>query len=271
MKPNGPLSNSERPFPGILRRAICYGTARIFGKDFVDPVKAMGIQPVLCAPRSPWQRAYIEPVIGTMRRECLDPMIVFGEGSLYRHLQNFINYYHRRRTHLALAKDSPEPRPVQPPGAGRIITIPDLGGLHHRYEGARRLNGILSSYQQRPSLLRQAPVSNPVWKRTVYPPVRLSAVKNIAALDQLPLELVPNRGEPIPENDSVTVVERTTKAVNYRNRGGATKIDFRGTPLSWRKLTARPKSRANRAISRPRWNSASFSPQQPKRPNISPI
>jgi putative transposase len=104
---------------------------RIFGKDFVDQVK---IQQVLSAPRSPWQRAYVERVIGTMRRECLDPMIVFGEGSLYRHLQNFINYYHRSRTHLALAKDSPEPRPVQPPGAGRIIAIPEVGGLHHRYQ-----------------------------------------------------------------------------------------------------------------------------------------
>ena len=107
---------------------------RILGKDFVDQVKAMGIKRVLSAPRSPWQRAYVERVIGTIRRECLDHMIVFGEGSLYRHLQNFINYYHRSRTHLALAKDSPEPRPVQPPGAGRIIAIPEVGGLHHRYE-----------------------------------------------------------------------------------------------------------------------------------------
>jgi hypothetical protein len=79
----------------------------------------MGIQQVLSAPRSPWQRAYVKRVVATIRRECLDPMIAFGEGSLYRHLQNFINYSHRSRTHLALAKDSPEPRPVQPPGAGR--------------------------------------------------------------------------------------------------------------------------------------------------------
>ena len=107
---------------------------RIFGKDFVDQVKAIGIKQVLSAPLSPWQRAYVERVIGTIRRECLDPMIVFGEGSLYRHLQNFINYYHRSRTHLALANDSPEPRPVRPPGAGRIIAIPEVGGLHHRYE-----------------------------------------------------------------------------------------------------------------------------------------
>jgi Integrase core domain len=80
---------------------------RIFGKDFVDQVKAIGIKQVLSAPLSPWQRAYVEGVIGTIRRECLDPMIVFGEGNLYRHLQNFINYYHRSRTHLALREGQP--------------------------------------------------------------------------------------------------------------------------------------------------------------------
>jgi len=107
---------------------------RIFGKDFVDQVKAMGIEQVLSAPRSPWQRAYVERVIGTIRRECLDHMIVFNERCLYRHLQDFVNYYHRSRTHLALEKDSPEPRPIQRPEAGRIIAIPEVGGLHHRYE-----------------------------------------------------------------------------------------------------------------------------------------
>jgi transposase InsO family protein len=107
---------------------------RIFGKDFVDQVKAMGIKQVLSAPRSPWQRAYIERVIGTIRRECLDHMIVFNERCLLRHLKRFTDYYHRSRTHLALEKDSPEPRPIQPPDAGGIIAIPEVGGLHHRYE-----------------------------------------------------------------------------------------------------------------------------------------
>ena len=66
-------------------------------------------------------------------RRCLDHMIVFNERSLYRHLQGFLVYYHRNRTHLALEKDSPEPRPIQPPESGRIVSIPVLGGLHHRY------------------------------------------------------------------------------------------------------------------------------------------
>jgi putative transposase len=107
---------------------------RIFGHDFVEQVKAMGIKQVRSAPRSPWQRAYIERVIGTVRRECLDHVIVFNEASLHRHLRSFIGYYHRTRTHLALQKDTPEPRHVQPPEAGRIISIPEVGGLHHRYE-----------------------------------------------------------------------------------------------------------------------------------------
>ena len=82
---------------------------RIFGQEFVKQVTAMGIEQVLSAPRSPWQRAYIERVIGTIRRECLDHLIVFNECSLHRHLQAFVDYYHRHRVHLALAKDTPEP------------------------------------------------------------------------------------------------------------------------------------------------------------------
>ena len=73
-------------------------------------------------------------MIGTIRRECLDHMIVFSDDSLYRHLKSFIDYYQRSRTHLALEKDSPEPRPIQVPDAGRIVAIPQVGGLHHRYE-----------------------------------------------------------------------------------------------------------------------------------------
>jgi transposase InsO family protein len=107
---------------------------RIFGRDFVEQVKAMGIKKVLWAPRSPWQRAYIERVIGTIRRECLDHVIVFNETSLRCQLQEFRSYYHRSRTHLGLQKDTPEPRPVQPPEAGHIISTTEVGGLHHRYE-----------------------------------------------------------------------------------------------------------------------------------------
>jgi len=106
----------------------------IFGTEFVDQVKAMGIKQVLSAPRSPWQRGYVERVIGTIRRECLDHMIVFNEAALYRHMTSFLAYYHESRTHLSLGKDTPEARVVQPPERGTIIAIPQVGGLHHRYE-----------------------------------------------------------------------------------------------------------------------------------------
>jgi transposase InsO family protein len=126
-----------------LREAFPWDTApryllrdrdRIFGRDFVHQVKAMGIKQVLSAPRSPWQRAYVERVIGTIRRECLDHVIVFNESSLYRHLRDFLDYYHRARTHLGLQKDTPEPRPIQSAETGPVISIPKVGGLHHRYE-----------------------------------------------------------------------------------------------------------------------------------------
>ena len=106
----------------------------IFGAEFRKHVEAMGIQEVLSAPRSPWQRAYVERVIGTIRRECLDHVIVLNEASLYRHVKSFLAYSHNSRTNLSLATDAPEPRPVHPPALGAVVAIPQVGGLHHRYE-----------------------------------------------------------------------------------------------------------------------------------------
>jgi len=107
---------------------------RIFGGEFSKKVAELGMEEVLSAPRSPWQRAYVERVIGTIRRECLDHVIVFNEASLYRHVKSFLAYYHASRTHLSLAKDAPEPRPVQSLEFGAVVAIPQVGGLHHRYE-----------------------------------------------------------------------------------------------------------------------------------------
>jgi transposase InsO family protein len=107
---------------------------RIFGDDFTKQVKDIGLKEVLSAPRSPWQRAYIERLIGTLRRECLDHVIVLNEASLYQHVKSFMAYYHESRTHLSLAKDTPEPRPVNPSELGPVVAIPQVGGLHHRYE-----------------------------------------------------------------------------------------------------------------------------------------
>ena len=94
----------------------------------------MGITEVVSAARSPWQNAYVERVIGSIRRECLDHIVIFNERHLRRVLSSYADYYHRSRTHLSLDKDCPDPRPVMPPRSGRIVAIPQVNGLHHRYE-----------------------------------------------------------------------------------------------------------------------------------------
>src|SRR5207302_136828 len=86
---------------------------RIYGYEFRKQVEVMGIQEVLSAPRSPWQSAYVERVIGSIRRECLDHVIVFDEDSLRRTLRSYFRYYHTSRLHLSLDKDSPDSRTVQ--------------------------------------------------------------------------------------------------------------------------------------------------------------
>jgi putative transposase len=88
---------------------------------------------VVIAPRSPWQNAYAERVIGSIRRECLDHIIVIGERHLRGILSKYVGYYNRTRTHLALSKDPPEHRTVQRPSEGGVIEVPRVGGLHHEY------------------------------------------------------------------------------------------------------------------------------------------
>lgn len=107
---------------------------KIFGDEFRRQVRDMKIEEVLSAPRSPWQRAYVERLIGSIRRECLDHVIVFHEAGLRRMLCAYFAYYHQTRPHLSLDKDAPESRKVQPPELGKVISIPQVGGLHHRYE-----------------------------------------------------------------------------------------------------------------------------------------
>jgi putative transposase len=107
---------------------------RIFGEEFIEQVKAMGIKQVLSTPRSPWQRAYVERLIGSIRRECLDHVIVFHESSLRRILSAYCAYYHQWRTHLSLDKDAPEARRVQSQASGEVIQMTEVGGLHHHYE-----------------------------------------------------------------------------------------------------------------------------------------
>jgi hypothetical protein len=94
----------------------------------------MGLEEVLTAPRAPWQSPFVERVIGSLRRECLDHVIVWNERSLRPCLQQHLAYYHAWRTHLAPDKDAPVQRPVQPRAAAIIVRVPHLGGLQHHYE-----------------------------------------------------------------------------------------------------------------------------------------
>jgi len=94
----------------------------------------MGLEEVVIAPRAPWQNPFVERVIGSLRRECLDHLIVWNERSLRRHLQQYLTHYHQWRTHLSLDQDAPAPQTVQSPTGGTIVQVPHLGGLHHHYE-----------------------------------------------------------------------------------------------------------------------------------------
>ena len=105
----------------------------IYGFDFTRRVSSLGIEQIVTAPRSPWQNPYVERVIGSIRRECLDHVIAFDEQHLKLVLREYVDYYHRSRTHLGLEKDCPVPRPVEPGVMGDIQSESILGGLHHRY------------------------------------------------------------------------------------------------------------------------------------------
>jgi transposase InsO family protein len=102
-----------------------------YGPAFKRRLHVMGIRDRPIAARSPWQNAFAERVIGSIRRECADHLIAFGEAHLRRILRGYVTYYNDLRTHLSLAKDAPSRRPVQ--HYGRIIRLPILGGLHHQY------------------------------------------------------------------------------------------------------------------------------------------
>ena len=106
---------------------------QVYGQQFRHRVKGMQIEEVLTAPHSPWQNPFAERLIGSIRRECLNHVLVLGERHLRRVLTQYVAYYHQARTHLALDKDAPELRAIARPEAGKIVEVPEVGGLHHRY------------------------------------------------------------------------------------------------------------------------------------------
>jgi putative transposase len=109
---------------------------KIYGDVVRRCIQSRSIEEVLIAPRSPWQSPYVERLIGSIRRECLDHVIVFGEDHLRRVLDSYFAYYHESRTHLSLDRNAPERRDIEPPSRGEVIAIPQVGGLHHRYTRA---------------------------------------------------------------------------------------------------------------------------------------
>jgi len=108
----------------------------IYSPYFADRVRGMDIEEVLIAPRSPWQNPFIERLIGSIRRECLDHVLVINEGHLLRVLREYFAYYHDSRPHQSLEGNAPRPREIEPPSQGRIVAEPQVGGLHHRYRRA---------------------------------------------------------------------------------------------------------------------------------------
>ena len=108
----------------------------IYGIRFQNRLRNMGIKEVVIAPRSPWQSPFVERIIGSIRRDCLDQIIVLSETHLVRILTEYIEYYHTARPHQSLDHNAPLPRPVETPEQGRVVAEPILGGLHHRYRRA---------------------------------------------------------------------------------------------------------------------------------------
>ncbi len=105
----------------------------IYGSAFVRRVDGLGLKQKLISPRSPWQSPYVERLVGSIRRECLDRVIVLHERQLRQLLESYFQYYHKVRPHRSLDHDSLIPRPVESLDRGKVIELPLVGGLHHHY------------------------------------------------------------------------------------------------------------------------------------------
>ena len=121
-------------FPGDVPRLLLHDRDSIYGWNFDRVVKMLGIRQIRTAPRSTWQNAFVERVIGLIRRECTDHLISLGQQHLLRCLREYVDYYNASRPHQSLDGNAPEPRQVE--AVGEVIAKPVLGGLHHRYSRA---------------------------------------------------------------------------------------------------------------------------------------
>ena len=121
-------------FPWASRgMALLRDRGSVYASEFRGRLKSLGVRDIMTQARSPWQGGHVERLIGSIRRECLDHVIVFNEKHLMRVMEEFVRYYNRSRIHLGLDKASPDGRAVEPRSAGPIKSRPEVGGLHHRY------------------------------------------------------------------------------------------------------------------------------------------
>ncbi len=118
----------------ILRAFVAFIAGLFRSRPFRKRMPAIGFEEILIAPRSPWQNPFVERLIGTIRRECLDHVVVVNERHMKRLLRDYLGFYHGLRTHQSLAMDAPDGRPIQASGSGHVVEIPELGGLHHHNE-----------------------------------------------------------------------------------------------------------------------------------------
>ncbi len=120
-------------FPSLLRSPPQISRSECARPSWQNNIATNCPQQVKPAPHSPWQNPFAERLIGSIRRECLNHVLVLGERHLRRILTRYFAYYHQARTHLALDKDAPDLRPIALPAAGKIVQRPEVGGLHHCY------------------------------------------------------------------------------------------------------------------------------------------
>ena len=121
-------------FNGTEPKYLLRDRDSIYGEEFRERIQAIGIEEITTAPRSPRQNPFCERLIGSVRRDCLNHIIILGESHLRKILARYFDYYHKYRTHLSLDKDAPERRPIQDAKLGEVTEIPEVGGLHHHYE-----------------------------------------------------------------------------------------------------------------------------------------
>jgi len=172
----------------------------VYGQEFQRRAEVLGLKELRIAPDAPWQSPYVERLIGSLRRECLDHVIVLNPAHLRRVLENYLGYYHRSRTHLDWNKDAPEPRPVQGADVGEIVAFPQVGGLHHRYERGPPDLGIpptiLAIRRLRPGRKHHQTVSpsdRPTKHPTPSPPSAAPFARGVGAHSEQPDAFLPTR------------------------------------------------------------------------------